>query len=195
MGNVRMDKSSPWLLLLLFIATFAVASALKLDDEGHEVVARIAAHDVQAKSKVIKELVDLGFGPECPKSNQSYVEVKLPAIELTKLQHLASNLTIVEDPTRAEFLRFLESSRSRGKRGERAIDPTDLYKHYHDQNQISNFLDEIVLKCPNIARKYSIGKTFLGAELWAIRITDNPGTRRPLKCRNPSSNSQSLALV
>jgi hypothetical protein len=190
-----MDKSSPWLLLLLFIAILAVASALKLDDEGHEVVARIAAHDVQAKSKVIMELVDLGFGPECPKSNQSYVEVKLPEIELTKLQHLAANLTIVEDPTRAEFLRFLESSRSRGKRGERSIDPTDLYKHYHDQNQISNFLDEIVLKCPNIARKYSIGKTFFGAELWAIRITDNPGTQRPLNDRNPSSNSRSLALV
>lgn len=162
-------------LFLLFIAIFSVASTLELDyEEGHEVVARIAAHDVQAKSNIIKELVDLGFGPECPKSNQSYVEVKLPEIELMKLQHLASNLTIVEDPTKEEFLRFLESSRSRGKRGERAIDPNDLYKHYHDQNQISNFLDEIVLKCPNIARKYSIGKTFLGAELWAIRITDNP---------------------
>lgn len=31
-------------------------------------------------------------------------------------------------------------------------------------------------ECPNITRFYSLGKSFKGREIYAMEITDNPGT-------------------
>jgi len=59
---------------------------------------------------------------------------------------------------------------------EPASDPFDsLFNRYHTQSDLNDFLDVIVATCPNITRKYSIGKSAGGEDLWAIQMSDNPG--------------------
>uniref|UniRef100_A0A673LK34 Adipocyte enhancer-binding protein 1 n=1 Tax=Sinocyclocheilus rhinocerous TaxID=307959 RepID=A0A673LK34_9TELE len=68
----------------------------------------------------------------------------------------------------------------------------DPLSQYHSQNEVMhrddlnythhNYLDmEKLMKsisdeCPNITRFYSLGKSFNGLEIYAMEITDNPGT-------------------
>jgi hypothetical protein len=178
--------------LLLAAAVIASTTDADMDDGGREVLVRIAAPDMRAKHAVVDQLIDLGYGAECPKSAKPYVEVKIHELDVFKLKQLNANYSIVEDPSRAEFLRFIERSQAAAPKvakrdvdaaatkEERAINQGTLYDDYHSQAQISTFLDDIVAKCPQIARKYSIGKSVNGADLWAVRITDNPGTTRLL---------------
>jgi carboxypeptidase D len=125
-------------------------------------------------------MVNLGYGPDCPKSDSAYVDVKLPQREVIHLKRMGFNLTVVEDPVRAEYERFLEMANNGATRTKRGMDErADTFQvpdtQYHGQGQLSAFLDAIVRTFPNIARKYSIGTTVNGAELYAIQISDNPG--------------------
>jgi carboxypeptidase D len=177
--------------LLLAAAVIASTTDADMDDGGREVLVRIAAPDMRAKHAVVDQLIDLGYGAECPKSAKPYVEVKIHELDVFKLKQLNANYSIVEDPSRAEFLRFIERSQAAAPKvakrdvdaaatkEERAINQGTLYDDYHSQAQISTFLDDIVAKCPQIARKYSIGKSVNGADLWAVRITDNPDVNEP----------------
>lgn len=49
--------------------------------------------------------------------------------------------------------------------------------HYHSYQQLETFLDAIQRNYSTIARKFTIGKSVSGMELWGMRITKNPGIR------------------
>eukprot|EP00878_Enallax_costatus_P002023 GHUV01002187.1.p1 GENE.GHUV01002187.1~~GHUV01002187.1.p1 ORF type:complete len:558 (+),score=92.71 GHUV01002187.1:1290-2963(+) len=54
-----------------------------------------------------------------------------------------------------------------------------LLKRYLSSDELNAWLDEYIHKCGNISRKYSIGKSSQGRELWVLEITDRPGTQEP----------------
>jgi hypothetical protein len=43
----------------------------------------------------------------------------------------------------------------------------------------SAWMDEFVHRCAHIARKFSIGKSTGGLDIWVLEISDKPGTREP----------------
>ena len=46
---------------------------------------------------------------------------------------------------------------------------------YHNYEAMERFLRDIVTKCPNITRLYSIGQTVQYRNIWVMEISDNPG--------------------
>lgn len=45
--------------------------------------------------------------------------------------------------------------------------------NYHNYNEMVAVIDKAVADHPNIVRKFSIGKSYEGRELWAVKISDN----------------------
>lgn len=50
------------------------------------------------------------------------------------------------------------------------------YEGYHSYSEISSLTKSIADARPDIARRFSIGKSYLGRELWAMKISDNVAT-------------------
>jgi len=47
---------------------------------------------------------------------------------------------------------------------------------YHNYAEMNADIDQVVAAHPNIVKKFSIGKSYEGRELWAVKISDNVGT-------------------
>jgi carboxypeptidase T len=47
---------------------------------------------------------------------------------------------------------------------------------YHNYNEMVNKINTAASNYPNIVKKFSIGKSYEGRELWAVKISDNVGT-------------------
>ncbi|XP_073675355.1 uncharacterized protein aebp1b [Garra rufa] len=52
----------------------------------------------------------------------------------------------------------------------------DLDYTHHNYLDMEKLMKSISDECPNITRFYSLGKSFKGLEIYAMEITDNPGT-------------------
>lgn len=50
------------------------------------------------------------------------------------------------------------------------------YEGYHNYAEMSAFLDAVVAENPTIARKLSIGESYEGRPIWALKISDNVAT-------------------
>ena len=50
------------------------------------------------------------------------------------------------------------------------------YEGYHSYSEITSLTKSIVDAHPDIARRFSIGKSYQGRELWAMKISDNVAT-------------------
>ncbi|KIZ04213.1 hypothetical protein MNEG_3740 [Monoraphidium neglectum] len=50
-----------------------------------------------------------------------------------------------------------------------------LLKTYLSNEQLAAWIDEFVDKCSSISRKFSIGKSVQGLDLWGIELSDKPG--------------------
>jgi carboxypeptidase T len=53
------------------------------------------------------------------------------------------------------------------------LDFPEGYEAYHTYAEVEAFLDATVAAYPEITRKFSIGKSYRGREIWAIKISDN----------------------
>ncbi|HUG48592.1 MAG TPA: M14 family zinc carboxypeptidase [Candidatus Limnocylindria bacterium] len=47
------------------------------------------------------------------------------------------------------------------------------YEAYHTYSEVVEVLDQTVQRYPHIARKFSLGKSYEGREIWALKISDN----------------------
>jgi hypothetical protein len=47
---------------------------------------------------------------------------------------------------------------------------------YHNYAEMSSFLDDVVAAHPGIAEKFSIGRSYHGRQVWALKISDNVGS-------------------
>ena len=47
------------------------------------------------------------------------------------------------------------------------------YTAYHTYSEMVADVDSVVSAHPNIARKFSIGKSYEGLDLWAVKVSDN----------------------
>ncbi|KAF6253377.1 hypothetical protein COO60DRAFT_1286678 [Scenedesmus sp. NREL 46B-D3] len=52
-----------------------------------------------------------------------------------------------------------------------------LLKKYLSNDELVAWMDEFIHKCSHMSRKYSIGKSARGAELWVLEISDKPGVQ------------------
>jgi hypothetical protein len=50
------------------------------------------------------------------------------------------------------------------------------HEGYHSYSEMSALLDDTVAAHPGIARKVSIGQSYQGRQIWALKISDNVGT-------------------
>jgi hypothetical protein len=49
------------------------------------------------------------------------------------------------------------------------------HEGYHSYAEMSDFLDDVVGTHPGIAEKFSIGRSYEGRQIWALKISDNVG--------------------
>lgn len=86
---------------------------------------------------------------------------------------------VVVDVSRPGQLQRLET---RGFEVVRQFEPTPLegaartQSQYFDPTEIATMLAQVESDHPNIARVFSVGTTVQGRTIWAIEISDNPGT-------------------
>lgn len=58
-------------------------------------------------------------------------------------------------------------------------EPSTLeFKHHHYEEMVA-VMKNVVEKCPNISRLYSIGKSVLKRDLYVLEMSDNPGLHEP----------------
>jgi hypothetical protein len=50
------------------------------------------------------------------------------------------------------------------------------HEGYHNYSEMSAFLDDVVTAHPGIAQKFSLGRSYQGREIWALKISDNVAT-------------------
>ncbi|MEP7158123.1 MAG: M14 family metallopeptidase, partial [Chloroflexota bacterium] len=50
------------------------------------------------------------------------------------------------------------------------------HEGYHNYAEMSAFLDDVVAAYPGIADKFSLGQSYQGRQIWALKISDNVGT-------------------
>ena len=53
------------------------------------------------------------------------------------------------------------------------------FTHYHSYESLTEILENTAKEYPDIAILYSIGKTFEGRDIWALKISDNPSVNEP----------------
>ena len=53
------------------------------------------------------------------------------------------------------------------------------FTHYHSYEEMTGILEHVAKNRPDIAVLYSIGKTFEGRDVWALKISDNPSEYEP----------------
>ncbi|CAG9465131.1 unnamed protein product [Pedinophyceae sp. YPF-701] len=51
--------------------------------------------------------------------------------------------------------------------------------HYYDNAEIEAWLKDFTSRCGHMSRKYSIGKSLHGQEIWVLEISDRPGEEEP----------------
>ncbi|HEY8135581.1 MAG TPA: M14 family zinc carboxypeptidase [Candidatus Limnocylindrales bacterium] len=50
------------------------------------------------------------------------------------------------------------------------------HEGYHNYAEMSAFLDDVAAAHPGIAEKFSMGRSYQGRQVWALKISDNVGT-------------------
>ena len=53
------------------------------------------------------------------------------------------------------------------------------FTHYHSYEEMTGYIKSVAESRPDIAILYSIGKTFEGRDIWAMKISDNPSEFEP----------------
>lgn len=61
------------------------------------------------------------------------------------------------------------------------FDLEDIFSRYYTNAELAEFMDEFTTTsmCSKISRKFSIGKSVNGEDLWVLEISNNPGKEEP----------------
>jgi len=100
-------------------------------------------------------------GVEHPLRSRTFFDGHISRSELKLLDSIGLNYTIIPD----EIKEYHEQLKR---------DSSGTMSHYHSYEELSAFLTEIANDCPSIARKFSVGTSVRGRQLWGIRLTKNP---------------------
>src|SRR4051812_30536070 len=49
------------------------------------------------------------------------------------------------------------------------------YEYFHTYDETSAVIDNVVTAHPDLAQKFSIGRSYEGREIWAVKLTQNVG--------------------
>ncbi len=184
----------PWLVALL-VACFLVANLstaqeaaerfnehqIPKEDLLEEVLVQVsfdeASTEDQLKAK-LDELMDLGLAPSCVKSQAKLIELQILKSDLPLLAQGQWNYTVMSNPARQEFLRFIQQQELQTrKRNTRQISfGPEMYQKYHSNQEVEQFLRALHEQYPTITRLHEIGRSVRGVPLWVLQISDNPGT-------------------
>eukprot|EP01116_Phalansterium_solitarium_P025696 TRINITY_DN9952_c0_g1_i1.p1 TRINITY_DN9952_c0_g1~~TRINITY_DN9952_c0_g1_i1.p1 ORF type:complete len:500 (+),score=134.88 TRINITY_DN9952_c0_g1_i1:86-1501(+) len=140
----------------VLLATAALASEFV---ENEEILVNIRHGGEQAN---INKLLDLGISSlEHPRLDSAEVQAYISKRSVQTLQENGFKFEVIPHETQLYHQQL-------------ARDTEGSFDSYHTYDELGTFLDELQAKYPTIARKFSIGTSVQGRELWGIRITSNP---------------------
>ncbi|MFJ6150056.1 M14 family zinc carboxypeptidase [Micromonospora profundi] len=99
-------------------------------------------------------------------SEHGVLHISATAAEAAAIGRLGFRLEPLAPPPNAE--------RGAGEVGTLAFPPAD--SNYHDYAELTAVVNQVVADHPSIARKISIGTSYEGRDLMAVKISDNVGT-------------------
>lgn len=150
------QQMARWVLLLL-VSVCVIAAFDELD----ELVIRIPHAGGEHGQDLLKQLYLQGISSvENHRSSNKFFDVYITRKELKKVEALGLQFAFIDHPSHEE-----------NKEETRSVN-TASYHHYND---LSQFLDQIQQLYPAIAKKFSIGRSSQGRELFGIRISKNIG--------------------
>lgn len=144
--------------LFLCFALFAHA-----DNEGNEYVVTVRVEG----QKTVDKLYRLGLSSLEPSKDFSSVEVYVSEDQLSLLE----NFDVVEkqiNPSQAVHEREVIN------RNKRTV-PADGIAQYHNYNDLTDLLASLEAQYPTILKKFTIGKSIGGREIWGVKISKNVG--------------------
>lgn len=156
-----------FVLLGLFVSLFAFVhssteplSFAEEEDDVDEVILLIHLDGMDSLS----DLLELGItNLDHPSKESMTVEAFVTREQVKLLQHHQFRFEKLPNAAR-EY--HEELKRSTG----------GTLDHYHNYDELSAFLEQMENEYPQIARRFSIGQSVQGREIWGIRITDNIGS-------------------
>jgi len=154
---------------LYIVLLFVILGVALVEEEEH--IVRISYGGVLNGHVFLERLFELGITSlEHPKFTERFVDAYVSTGQLSLLDKNSIQYLFLPNPAKEYHLERLQRKRS--------VAPTSgNLNDYHDYQELTVFLNEIETTFPHIAKKFTIGKSTRGKELWGIQITKNPGVR------------------
>ena len=177
-SRIKMRKFTIFLIsaILLQLVNVHKSVAFAVEEEDEWVV-RINHGGGAQGQKVIDLLFDNGITSlEHPRLDTTFVDAYIRKSDAKVLKQLGLEFEQLSNPAKEmhEQVQAEQKSASTShKRGDASLTTWDKYHSYID---VTNYLSAVEQTYPTIARRFSVGKSIQGRELWGIRITKNPGT-------------------
>jgi len=171
-----MRKSAIFLICvaLLHLVNLDKSVAFSVEDD-EEWIVRINHGGGANGQKIIDLLFDNGIRSlEHPRLDTSFVDAYIRKSDAIVLQQLGIEFERLPNPSQEMHRRVMEEEQSTSSSSQKRSASLTTWDKYHNYVDLTNYLAAVQQTYPTIARRFSIGKSVQGRELWGIRITKNP---------------------